>query len=86
MNAEIFKGIINIVNGLVPVVIFFFGLMAGYWMGRNSAEKPFVQNTTAPRGVNQGSKDEPIEGDPFREAMQEDKEKAVPTIMDRLRP
>ncbi len=85
MNAEIFKGIIGIVNGLVPVVIFFFGIAAGYWMGRNSAERPLVQTTVASKVASQGSSDEPIEGDPFREAMQEDKEEAVPTMLDRLR-
>jgi hypothetical protein len=84
MNAEIFKGIIDIVNSLVPVVVFFFGIAAGYWMGRNSAERPFVQQTIN-KTVDQGSKDEP-EGDVFVEAMirpetSEEKEKGIPTII-----
>ena len=85
MNAEIVKGILDILNGIAPVAIFFFGIAAGYWMGRNSAERPLIQTTIAPKVATQGSSDEPIEGDPFREAMQEDQEKAVPTILDRLR-
>lgn len=81
MNAEIFKGIIDIVNGVVPVVIFFVGIAAGYWMGRNSAEKPLIQNTE-PRRASQGSTEEPEHGDIFKEALAEPTvdEKAVPTI------
>ncbi|MHC4316575.1 MAG: hypothetical protein ACYSW3_29380 [Planctomycetota bacterium] len=86
MNATVVKALIDLLAAIGPVIIFFLGLLAGYWMGRNSAERPFIQTTVAPKVTNQGSSDEPLEGDPFREAMQEDKEKAVPTIMDRLRP
>lgn len=84
MNAEIFKGIIDIVNGLVPVVIFFAGIAAGYWMGRNSAERPLIQNTQ-PARVDQGSKDEPLEGDIFKEAQiapdHPGQDKGIPTII-----
>ena len=82
MNAEIFKGILDIVSGVVPVVIFFFGIAAGYWMGRNSAERPLIQNTE-PARADQGSTEEPEHGDIFKEALEEPivDEKAVPTII-----
>lgn len=85
MNEIVVKGLIDLMAAIGPVIIFFLGLLCGYWMGRNSAERPFVQTTVAPTKPDQGSKEEPLEGDPFREAMQEDQEKAVPTIMDRIR-
>jgi hypothetical protein len=86
MNAEIVKALIDVLAAIGPVIIFFLGLLCGYWMGRNSAERPFIQTTVAPKVTAQGSSDEPLEGDPFREAMQDDVEEAVPTFMDRLRP
>jgi len=85
MNAEIFKGILDIVMSLIAVVLFSLGVLFGYWMGRNSAERPFVQQTTVNKTVDQGPKDDEGAGDIFIEAQtapdHPDQEKGIPTII-----
>jgi hypothetical protein len=64
------------------IVIFcsFCSLMIGYWMGRNSAERPFRSELVQRRPKEQGPKDEPEEGDIFRIAMEpEEEEERIPT-------
>ena len=84
MNAEIFKSILELVRSLSGILIFFLGIMAGYWMGRNSAERPFVQQTVN-KVVDQGPKDDLGQGDIFIESLETpdrpDQEKGIPTII-----
>jgi hypothetical protein len=85
MNAEIFKSLIDLARSFSGILVFFFGILVGYWMGRNSAERPFVQQTENVL-VDQGSTDEPEGGDPFVDAMTEEekpkqREKGIPTII-----
>jgi len=82
MNAEVVRMLADLVDALAGVAIGFVGILLGYWMGRNSAERPFVQNTQ-PAQADQGSTEEPG-GDIFTEAMvepPEKEEKGIPTII-----
>lgn len=52
----------------------------GYWMGRNSADRP-VRSDNNPKLLDQGSKEDPG-GDPYEEALLplEDEESRIDTI------
>jgi hypothetical protein len=80
MTPALVGAIFDVMMAMSYVLVFAMGIVAGYWMGRNSAELPFrsMQN---PKKTSQGSTAEPEHGDIFREAMQEDTDgERVPTI------
>jgi uncharacterized membrane protein len=50
------------------------GLLIGYWMGRNSAERPFVSEAAAVKVASQGPTDEPESDDIFKEALHDNRD------------
>ena len=70
INSLIFSGVL--------VFCAFCGCVIGYWMGRNSAERPFLSEAQ-PRHTDQGPTDE-SQVDVFRDAMQGADDKRIPTI------
>lgn len=62
------------------VVVAIGCILLGYWMGRNSSEKP-MRSVNNPAKRDQGSHEDPG-GDPFEEAMEiiEDEDERTSTI------
>jgi len=82
--------IATLVDELLPIIILgvsalifllgigFAALITGYWMGRNSAEKPIISRES--KTFDPGPTDEPEEGDIFREALEDGKDRRMPTF------
>ena len=86
LNAMMVSSVVMGAKVFGAVILFFFGLITGYWMGRNSAERPFIQKTVAPK-KSQGPTTEPEHGDIFKEALTEpdtDDADRIPTMDRRL--
>ena len=78
------KEISALMSAMSYCMVLIVGLLIGYWMGRNSAERPF-RSVEAPKKRHQGSTEDPG-GDLFMEALQdeEDEKKGISTIDQRL--
>ena len=61
-----------------PVILSIICVLLGYWMGRNSAERPMISEAQQ-RPFDPGSTDEPDHDDIFRDAMS-DPEQVMDTI------
>lgn len=79
MNAGMVKELSALFSAMSYCIVLIIGLLIGYWMGRNSAERPF-RSIEAPKKRDQGSTEDPG-GDLFLEALQDDKDekKGIPT-------
>ncbi len=55
-------------------------VLLGYWMGRNSTERPMISEAQPPLHKDQGSKDEPEYGDLFRDAMAGQEDGRIATV------
>jgi hypothetical protein len=82
LNATMVKELSALFSAMSYCVVLVIGLLIGYWMGRNSAERPF-RSVEAPKKRDQGSTEDPG-GDLFLEALQDDKDekKGIPTTLD----
>lgn len=76
------KDLAALMSAMSYCIVLVVGLLIGYWMGRNSAERPF-RSVEAPKKRNQGSTEDPG-GDLFMEALEDDKDekKGIPTTLD----
>ena len=82
MDATWVKELSALMSAMSYCIVLVVGLLIGYWMGRNSAERPF-RSIEAPKKRDQGSTEDPG-GDLFMEALQddEDEKKRIPTTLD----
>ncbi|MHC4310900.1 MAG: hypothetical protein ACYSW3_00330 [Planctomycetota bacterium] len=84
MNPLLINGIFDMMTAFSYCITLVCGIFIGYWMGRNSADQPFRSDYNVAKR-DQGPKEEPEQGDIFKDAMTEPEidEKRIPTVLDR---
>jgi hypothetical protein len=67
-----------LISGLLVAVLCIGSIMLGYWMGRNSIERP-MRSDNNPRPNSQGLPDDPGQ-DPYEYALSDDEDVRISTM------